>query len=113
MSTRLSLRAAQDIGGGHRHDPSVRPPAPTSGSLPPLGPGGNGAARGRQRTSELPSILPIWVDDTGQNKLRCSDNVVAYRTPNLDRMAAEAARFTDHDGEQSCAAGAPIDFGSI
>jgi arylsulfatase A-like enzyme len=30
---------------------------------------------------------------------------MGYRTPNIDRIAAEDARFTDYDGEQSCTAG--------
>src|SRR5207245_7385543 len=31
--------------------------------------------------------------------------VMGYRTPNIDRIAAEGARFTDWYGQQSCTAG--------
>ncbi len=30
---------------------------------------------------------------------------MGYRTPHIDRIAAEGARFTDYYGEQSCTAG--------
>ena len=30
---------------------------------------------------------------------------MGYRTPNIDRIAAEGVRFTDYYGEQSCTAG--------
>ena len=30
---------------------------------------------------------------------------MGYRTPNIDRIAAEGALFTDYYGEQSCTAG--------
>jgi arylsulfatase len=53
-----------------------------------------------------PNILVIWGDDIGQSNLSCySDGVMGYRTPNIDRIAAEGARFTDYYGEQSCTAG--------
>ncbi len=53
-----------------------------------------------------PNILVIWGDDIGQSNLSCySDGVMGYRTPNIDRIAAEGVRFTDYYGEQSCTAG--------
>ncbi len=53
-----------------------------------------------------PNILVIWGDDIGQSNLSCySDGMMGYRTPNIDRIAAEGARFTDYYGEQSCTAG--------
>ncbi len=53
-----------------------------------------------------PNILVIWGDDIGQSNLSCySDGVMGYRTPNIDRIADEGARFTDYYGEQSCTAG--------
>jgi arylsulfatase A-like enzyme len=53
-----------------------------------------------------PNILIIWGDDIGISNLSCySDGLMGYRTPNIDRIAAEGARFTDYYGEQSCTAG--------
>jgi len=53
-----------------------------------------------------PNILVIWGDDIGQSNLSCySDGLMGYRTPNIDRIGAEGARFTDYYGEQSCTAG--------
>jgi arylsulfatase len=55
---------------------------------------------------EQPNILIIWGDDIGISNLSCySDGLMGYRTPNIDRIAAEGARFTDYYGEQSCTAG--------
>ncbi|MEV4411066.1 arylsulfatase [Catellatospora sp. NPDC049609] len=62
---------------------------------------GAGGARGRK-----PNILVIWGDDIGITNLSCySDGLMGYRTPNIDRIAAEGVRFTDYYGEQSCTAG--------
>ena len=56
--------------------------------------------------SDKPNILIIWGDDIGQSNLSCySNGVMGYRTPNIDRIAAEGALFTDYYGEQSCTAG--------
>src|SRR3982750_1608736 len=53
-----------------------------------------------------PNILVIWGDDIGISNLSCySDGLMGYRTPNIDRIADEGARFTDYYGEQSCTAG--------
>jgi arylsulfatase len=53
-----------------------------------------------------PNILVIWGDDIGISNLSCySDGLMGYRTPNIDRVAAEGMRFTDSYGEQSCTAG--------
>ena len=42
--------------------------------------------------SDKPNILIIWGDDIGQSNLSCySDGVMGYRTPNIDRIAAEGA----------------------
>ncbi|WP_027345425.1 arylsulfatase [Hamadaea tsunoensis] len=58
-----------------------------------------------ERTDRV-NILVIWGDDIGTSNLSCySDGVMGYRTPNIDRIAAEGARFTDYYGEQSCTAG--------
>ena len=56
--------------------------------------------------SEQPNVLIIWGDDIGISNLSCySDGLMGYRTPNIDRIAAEGVRFTDYYGEQSCTAG--------
>ncbi len=56
--------------------------------------------------SDQPNILIIWGDDIGITNLSCySDGLMGYRTPNIDRIADEGARFTDYYGEQSCTAG--------
>jgi arylsulfatase A-like enzyme len=53
-----------------------------------------------------PNIVVIWGDDIGISNLSCySDGMMGYRTPNIDRIADEGARFTDYYGEQSCTAG--------
>ncbi len=56
--------------------------------------------------ADRPNILVIWGDDIGITNLSCyGDGVMGYRTPNIDRVAAEGVRFTDYYGEQSCTAG--------
>jgi arylsulfatase A-like enzyme len=53
-----------------------------------------------------PNILVIWGDDIGMTNLSCyGRGVMGYRTPNIDRLAAEGMLFTDAYGEQSCTAG--------
>jgi len=48
-----------------------------------------------------PNILVIWGDDIGTANLSCySHGMMGYRTPNIDRLAAEGMMFTDHYGEQ-------------
>ena len=55
---------------------------------------------------DRPNILVIWGDDIGITNLSCySDGLMGYRTPNIDRIAAEGMLFTDSYGEQSCTAG--------
>ena len=55
---------------------------------------------------DKPNIVVIWGDDIGISNLSCySDGLMGYRTPNIDRIAAEGVRFTDYYGEQSCTAG--------
>ena len=56
--------------------------------------------------TDKPNILIIWGDDIGWFNSSCyNDGVMGYRTPNIDRIAAEGARFTDWYGQQSCTAG--------
>ena len=52
--------------------------------------------------STRPNVLVIWVDDIGIWNLSCySRGMMGYRTPNIDRIAAEGMLFTDSYGEQS------------
>jgi arylsulfatase len=63
-------------------------------------------ARSEASATKPPNILVIWGDDIGITNLSCySDGLMGYRTPNIDRLAAEGIRFTDSYGEQSCTAG--------
>jgi arylsulfatase A-like enzyme len=53
-----------------------------------------------------PNIVFIMGDDIGWFNIGCyHQGIMAGRTPNLDRMAAEGIRFTDYYAEASCTAG--------
>jgi len=53
-----------------------------------------------------PNILVIMGDDIGWFNASCyNSGMMGYRTPNIDRIANEGARFTDWYGQQSCTAG--------
>ena len=55
---------------------------------------------------EKPNIVIIWGDDIGQSNLSVyTKGLMGYRTPNIDRVAAEGVLFTDYYAEQSCTAG--------
>lgn len=55
---------------------------------------------------EKPNILVIFGDDIGYWNLSYNnDGMMGYRTPSIDRLAAEGMRFTDYYAEQSCTAG--------
>jgi hypothetical protein len=63
-------------------------------------------SQGRAMPIDRPTIVVIWGDDIGITELSCcSDGLMGYRTPNIDRLAEEGMRFTDAYGEQSCTAG--------
>ena len=52
-----------------------------------------------------PNVLVIWGDDIGQfNISAINRGMMGYRTPNIDRIAAEGTYFTDWYGQQSCTA---------
>lgn len=44
---------------------------------------------------DLPNIIIIYADDLGYGDLSCYNAKAAYKTPRLDKMAAEGVRFTD------------------
>lgn len=53
-----------------------------------------------------PNILVIMSDDVGPFNLSAyNDGMMGYRTPNIDRIAKEGAKFTDWYAQQSCTAG--------
>ena len=56
--------------------------------------------------ADKPNILVIWGDDIGQfNVSAYNMGMMGYKTPNIDRIAADGAVFTDWYGQQSCTAG--------
>ena len=64
------------------------------------------AGSANAQDADKPNILVIWGDDIGQfNVSAYNRGMMGYRTPNIDRLAAEGALFTDWYGQQSCTAG--------
>ena len=58
------------------------------------------------RAQEKPNILIIWGDDIGTwNISHNNRGMMAYETPNIDRIAKEGLSFTDYYAQQSCTAG--------
>jgi len=57
-------------------------------------------------TGKAPNILVIFGDDIGIPQISAyTMGLMGYRTPNIDRIAAEGAIFTDSYGQNSCTAG--------
>ena len=57
-------------------------------------------------TQNAPNIVAIMADDIGWFNIGAyHQGIMASRTPNLDRLAAEGMRFTDYYAEASCTAG--------
>ena len=64
------------------------------------------AATAQAATGDKHNIVFIWGDDVGQTNVSAySMGVMGYRTPNIDRVAAQGVMFTDYYAEQSCTAG--------
>ena len=56
--------------------------------------------------NKQPNILVIWGDDIGwQNLSAYGLSTMGYSTPNIDSLAYEGIRFTDHYAQPSCTAG--------
>src|SRR5438093_7175444 len=56
--------------------------------------------------ADKPNIIFILGDDVGWFNIGAyHQGIMAGRTPNLDRLAAEGMRFTDYYAEASCTAG--------
>ena len=57
-------------------------------------------------SGKKPNIVVIMGDDVGWFNIGAyHQGIMASRTPNLDRLAAEGMRFTDYYAEASCTAG--------
>ncbi len=55
---------------------------------------------------DKPNILVIWGDDIGTWNISFNNRgMMGYKTPNIDRIAAEGLSFTDYYAQQSCTAG--------
>ncbi len=56
--------------------------------------------------TKRPNILVIFGDDIGYWNLSAyHQGMMGYSTPNIDRLAAEGAKFVEYYGQQSCTAG--------
>jgi arylsulfatase A-like enzyme len=63
-------------------------------------------ANQKQNGGKRPNILVIMSDDVGWSNLGAYHRgILASRTPNLDRLAAQGMLFTDYYAEASCTAG--------
>jgi len=76
-------------------------PAIAQQSPPPAAAGGGSGSA----ASKMPNIVVIWGDDIGMWNVGAYTHGMMGRTPNIDRIAAEGALFTDHYGQPSCTAG--------
>ena len=54
---------------------------------------GNSAKEAKNEKRNLPNVVLIFMDDMGYGDLSCTGGI-QYKTPNLDRMAAQGIRFT-------------------
>ena len=55
-----------------------------------------------QAPATKPNILVIWGDDIGYwNVSAYNQGMMGYKTPNIDRLANEGAKFTDYYGQRS------------
>jgi arylsulfatase A-like enzyme len=69
---------------------------------------GNSNADAQATTGQRPNIVMLMTDDTGWNDFGAYSGgglALGHPTPNIDRMAKEAAVFTSWYGQASCTAG--------
>jgi arylsulfatase A-like enzyme len=65
-----------------------------------------GSAANAQTAAKQPNIVVVMGDDIGWFNIGAyHQGIMAGRTPNLDKLAAEGMRFTDYYAEASCTAG--------
>jgi len=63
-------------------------------------------ANHKRSNGKKPNIVAIMADDVGWSNIGAYHRgILASRTPNLDRLAAEGMLFTDYYAEASCTAG--------
>src|SRR5450755_3553410 len=63
-------------------------------------------AASSQAADKKPNIIMIMSDDVGMwNISAYHQGMMGGRTPNIDRIANQGARFTDYYAQQSCTAG--------
>ena len=56
--------------------------------------------------ADPPNILVIWGDDIGWSNVSAyGDGIMGNTTPNIDRIADEGIKFTDHYAQPCCTAG--------
>jgi arylsulfatase A-like enzyme len=66
----------------------------------------SGAASAQTPAKGPPNIVMIMGDDVGMwNLSTYHQGMMGGRTPNIDRIANQGAKFTDYYGQQSCTAG--------
>jgi arylsulfatase len=66
----------------------------------------SGAASAQTAAKGPPNIVMIMGDDVGMwNLSTYHQGMMGGRTPNIDRIANQGAKFTDYYGQQSCTAG--------
>src|SRR3982751_70056 len=83
-----------------------RSPAPLIGAAALISLGLVGPAGAQGQPAQRPNILVIMGDDIGiWNIGAYHRGMMAGRTPNLDKIAAEGMIFTDYYAEASCTAG--------
>ena len=73
-------------------------------------PGGFESAQKRlavaaQAADKKPNIIDIFRDDIGIWNVGAYTHGMMGKTPNIERIATEGMRFTDHYGQPSCTAG--------
>ncbi len=95
----MLLGGAAAIGATIQTAQAQQRPATSAPAQRPAQPAAGGQSR-------PPNILVIMGDDVGWNNIGAyHQGIMAGRTPNLDRLAAEGMRFTDYYAEASCTAG--------
>ena len=101
--------ATQDGGGIKRRDLLLSGSSLMAASaLTATGLATTGQAQAQQppASGQRPNIIYIMGDDIGWFNIGAyHQGIMAGRTPNLDRLAAEGMRFTDYYAEASCTAG--------
>ncbi len=73
----------------------------------PASTGNSGGGNSNNSSGKRPNIVMLMTDDTGWNDFGCygGGQNLGHPTPNIDRVAAEGARFTCWYGQASCTAG--------